>query len=340
MAEIGALLSQDELLHVISEPDQPIFVHGSWDAEHIEGAGYALRLADRWLVVPKARIDGTRHHEVVDGGASRLEFTLAPGETAVVATEERWALTPEYTAQIGPKFRLAARGLLLVHGMVAHPCFGRRLVDGAWVPEEDRRLQLIVVNLGSKPIELQHQKTIAYAQFFRVAPSPTNIDLSGFDWLEENFFAGTAAPLGAIAYKTDLADVSEQMGERDAGLESRLSTIEGDVADHVASLERQMDRIQNTTMNVVVFGVFLIASVLFGLVVEGLSSVVLRLPALDQLEPYQGWTLGITVLLYVGAVVLIALVFLGRLSKGLKSRSGRARTTKAEEGAKAQGAQE
>jgi deoxycytidine triphosphate deaminase len=271
----GTLLSGPRLLAALRQPDH-IFRDGSWDESLIKGAGYELRLAKDYLVVP-ARDREAGFETVRPGEAARDEFVLEPGDSALVSTQEKFCMGFDVSALLGPKFSWSAKGLLVLHGMVAHPGYGRAPDEsGAWVPKDDERLYLIVANIGPGPIHMRAGDRIAYIQFFSVEPAerPRAIDNVGFDFLNDRLFSRQASAPG-LAYFKMFRDLKVAF---DADQVARTTELAGLRAE-VAAAQQSVDRVRSSTEYVVVFGVFLVAATLFGVTLDALVHAVGELPS-------------------------------------------------------------
>jgi deoxycytidine triphosphate deaminase len=165
----GRILTGQELIRALSEGSE-IFRDGSWSPRQIRGAGYDLRLAADMMVIPKA--PESSEYRTVDRGDTIVEqFTLAPGDTALVSTVEKFSMEPWIAAQVSAKFGLAARGLLLLSGTAIHPGYGRtkpRSEGAPWEPRDDERLYLVMANVGPDEVNLRCGDTIAHLQFFEL----------------------------------------------------------------------------------------------------------------------------------------------------------------------------
>src|SRR5262245_5668743 len=182
----GELLAGDQLLDALRSSNG-IFREGSWDPNRVSGAGYELRMAGDLLVYPAT--PGDSEFAVIEEGTTEVpSITINPGDSALLSTVERFTNSFDITGVIGPKFRWAARGLLLLHGMIVHPGYGRQVdKDGNWSTKQNERLYLIVVNAGPRSIEIKRDEPIAYAQFFKIDPplKPSPVSNIGFDWVKE-----------------------------------------------------------------------------------------------------------------------------------------------------------
>ncbi len=274
----GGLLSGARLLRMLETEDK-IFRSGSWDSAQIKGAGYELRLANDFLVHPDKPGSSTFKTFRPTGGDARTTtgFTLAPGDSAMISTEERFSLDFDISAMIGPKFRWSAKGLLVLHGSVAHPGYGREMKKGGWRVRDDERLYFVVANIGPGPILLKPGDPIAYIQFFEVEyvhPQKT-IDNGGFDELITSLFEPDPSNRdGGLSYfknvrdlQTDVTALREEVKESRAQVDGRLDV-----------LGALVERTRSSAETVVVFGVFLVAVTILGVVLNSVVSAVNAIP--------------------------------------------------------------
>ncbi|GLZ37515.1 hypothetical protein Acsp05_11400 [Actinokineospora sp. NBRC 105648] len=296
-----------------------IFRAGTWDPGQIHGAGYQVRLADNRLAFPGG--SGSGKHVVIGEDGHRSGFALEPGGTALVSTQERFSLDFTISALIGPRFRSAIKGLLVLHGMVAHPGFGRRLnEDGEWVPKEDERLCLVIINVGSEPEYLRAGDPIAYLQFFEVdpVPDPVPIKNAGFDDLYARLFESDSAG-GGLGYFKIIYDVQRKVD--DARLLAEKQAEEYEKREKVLQVKvdaavAAVDRVRNSTDNVVVFGVFLVAVTLLGVVLTTLVGVVQKI---GDFELWKVITVAALSLVFTGTAVAGVWLVAKSARKGLES---------------------
>ncbi|GGK97258.1 dCTP deaminase domain-containing protein [Streptomyces flaveus] len=284
----GCLLSQQDLLTELQGSER-IFRSTSWKPEQLLGAGYSVRLGDDLLVIPDN--PGESKYTAIKGNNVMPEFTLAPGDTALISTIEKFSLDFDVTATIGDRFGLAAKGLLILHGSTVHPGYGREIdpENGSWRLKADERLYFIVANVGPKNITMRKGDSIAYLQFFDIERAPeTPVANVGFDHLSTLFGAGQHTEDGGLSYFRNVKDLrAEVESERqriDSGLADMGRTVEANHAEMrslVTDAQTAVDRVTNTSNMIVVFGVFLIATTLLGVVLVMLGDLVDKLSDMD-----------------------------------------------------------
>ncbi len=270
------LLSGSELLQALKEPDR-IFREGSWDPGRVRGAGYSVRLACDLLVVPEA--PGESRYRAIRAQDTRKSIRLAPGDSALISTVEKFSFDFNISATIVEKFTLAAQGLLMLHGGVVHPGYGREKdpQSASWIPKADERLYFIVANVGPEEIYLRERDEIAYLQFFEVLPTEERQEVKnlGFGHLSRLFNADHNTEDGGMSYFRGVRDLR-------ADVERDLKEIRGDIGKlgtDVKAAETAVDRVTNASNTIVVFGVFLVGVTLLGVVLTTLLSQIENLPS-------------------------------------------------------------
>lgn len=213
-----------------------IFVGGTFSKECLRSAAYDLRIRPK-----KLDTIGELHD---------TRLTLETGQHAVLQSYERIAMPWDLAGNLGAKYRMAMQGLFVVPGLFVDPGFG-------WVWDEDderlkpagRRLRFVVTNMGRKSITLQlgtgtqddRPDHVLSIQFIELEPAKKQLPVSD-------------VPVDAqsVAFFEDVTEMQREFRAVAA------------TANETAS----------STWHVVVFGVFLLATALFGaLLVEFLTLV-------------------------------------------------------------------
>jgi deoxycytidine triphosphate deaminase len=272
------------------EDGDRIFRESTWSREHVRGAGYDLRLAGNLLVVPTR--PGLSSYRAVDEESPEIyEIRLAPGDSALISTMERFSFDFDVAGIIGPRFGLASKGLLMLQGSTVHPGYGReQLVPGGdWVPKEDERLYFVVVNVGPDEIIMQPGESIAHMQLFSVEPAEIKsaVPNVGWDRLKARLLRpGSDNADGGLTYFRIVKDLQQEVRDAYADLTRGWEDLRREVADDVKDLGRQVteaqtavDRANNASNMVVVFGVFLVSTTVLGFALTALVDLIERFPA-------------------------------------------------------------
>ncbi|WP_147251998.1 hypothetical protein [Blastococcus sp. TF02-09] len=296
------LLAGERLKTALTDPGERIFRLGSWSHENVRGAGYDLRIATDLMVVP-----APGGHVVYERGVHRhTEVILAPGETALFSTMERVSLDWDIAGNLGAKFSLLARGLMILTGLAVDPGYGReRLPNGVWAPADDTRLNFLVANVGSDSVSLRPgTDSIAVLQLFEVANAERReVSSEGFDALKDRLFTDTGGGTG-LAYFQSVLSVRTKL----AGLEQR-----------VAAVNETVSRVQNASNALVSFGVYLVSSTILAAISAFLIETVPG--ALDSSSSVESWIVWMiigVVCLSMVAVSIAALVAVFKAVGGSK----------------------
>jgi len=300
----GGLLAGPALTEALGTPNR-IFRDGSWALSQVKGAGYELRLADDLLVIP-SQPGGDTYRTVRSGEPGIGEFTLNPGDSALVSTQEKFCLDFDISVLIGPKFRWSARGLLVLHGMVAHPGYGRiKTPSGEWIPKDDERLYVVLANVGPSPIYMRKGDPVAYVQFFEVQRPKElrQIDNFGFDYLRETLFGLQDPQSPGLAYFRNIRDLKKSVSALEASVDQEVKLVNS----RIEGMQIAIDRVRNVTDNVVVFGVFLVGATILGIVLTTLIELIRDTPS-HLGWPREALIVGLSVVYALAAVAGVALV--------------------------------
>jgi deoxycytidine triphosphate deaminase len=278
-SEPGRLLSGAALRDALDAGK--VFRPGSFVQANIRASGYDLRLAGSPLVRPGR--PGSADYVAYEAEPSG-NFILAPGDSALIATTEVFALDFGISSMIGQKFGWAAQGIIMLQGAVAHPGYGlSRDADGNWAPG-DVRLYFVIVNVGPDQVALRPGDSIAYLQFFSVErdDEPVEVPSDGYAHLRRTLFSGDS-PGGAkglsyfrgiTARQDEMTAAITRVAEDEAALQTR---VEAQLADFRAELDKAntgVDRVSNASNMVVVFGVFLVTATLLGVALTVLTGLI------------------------------------------------------------------
>jgi len=200
----------------------------------------------------------------------------------------------------------------MLQGSNVHPGYGReQLAPGAdWVPKKDERLYFIVVNVGPEDITLRPGDPIAHMQLFLVQPVKTKSAVPNLGW--DRLKARLLRPQsdgadGGLSYFRIVKDLQQEVRERGADLagqwaslrqqtEADIKDLRRQVADDGKELERRVtadikelqsqvteartavDRANNASNMVVVFGVFLVSATVLGFALTTLVGLIEKIP--------------------------------------------------------------
>lgn len=156
-------------------------------------AAYDVEVARNGLITPDGREVPPATRAESHAGRAGEELTLESGDTAVFSTSEHFCMPDSVAGNVSIKNRYAARGLMLLSGMLIDPGFGAT-PTGKDVETGDtadyvcgRPLHLHVVNLGSNLITIRPgEDRIASVQFLPVcAPSQWDQQIVASGWKDQ-----------------------------------------------------------------------------------------------------------------------------------------------------------
>ena len=201
-----------------------IFSGGSWNRESFQEATYDLRVDTK----PVLRVAGKLYEGNVKYESNFI--TIRPGEMALLPTMEAFRMPKDLVGDIKIKFSHTRKGLTPLFGPKIDPGFGRQYPD--------ERLYLMVSNLGVEPIRLKRGDRVFTVQFHKL--------------YRELLKLPQKEQIGPIVAKE-----AHRMGdETSLGF---VSIIEKNVE---AKLGARLDRAEHGTVQVVMFGILLVASAL------------------------------------------------------------------------------
>lgn len=261
----GVLLSSDGIKARLASGE--IFLPGSWSPENLRGAAYDLRMADDLMVVPDPPISpgGRRYRR----GERRIsEVILNPGDVAFVSTIEKFCLPWNIAGNLGPKFSLTAKGVLILTGLCVDPGYGLVLRDLAgiseWVPKQDQRIHLLLANVGPRPVVLVPGKQrVAAVQFFTVSEPDSKLETHslGYQGVEEEFFDAQGNDAGLVFFR-DMADVRNEVKA---------------FRQQIEQFDFRLAAVESSSGQIVVFGIYVLSATLLGASFAAILSVISNL---------------------------------------------------------------
>lgn len=220
------------------------------------------------------------------GEVSSSTLKLKKGERAVVETHEELAMPWSLAGNIGVKAQWSLKGLFVTQGLFVDPGFGWRGQGLACRPR-GARLKLMLTNMGDVPIWIKlgsQGEPVIGIQFLPVAEPKQR------DAIPER----SVSPQG-LAIFSDMSRIEQEM----------------------RSVRETSERVDRSTSQVVIFGVFLVTATLLGALIAfilALASsghdaehVVNALNRLDATRPWTGVVLLAVILVMVRSILVISL---------------------------------
>lgn len=285
----GGALASSELFKRLDHGE--IFRPGTWLRENVRAAGYDLRIADDFLIVPD--IDNPRGRRYNRGKKRTEPIILRPGDVAFASTMERICVPWDLTGNIGIKFGYARKGILVLTGLLVDPGFGMREIGELWLPKEDERLHFLLANVGPTDVVFEPGKAkIASIQFFKVYGHTQRNEVPSTVDMQNEFFDTNEPPKLGLSFFRDMSDMKSE----------------------VRDFRTRVDVVERGTTQVVMFGNYLLGvtflvgllTALLGLVSsDGLRS---KFQAIVDALP-QTWPASISLMGLCAAVLLLPYSF-------------------------------
>jgi deoxycytidine triphosphate deaminase len=185
----GGVLSAKKIQELVDA--EQLMVGDTFHSIGLRPAAYDVRVAAGGLIAPDATeippMTAGREHD------PSHEVTLKAGDTAVFSTAEYFHMPSHIAGNMSIKNRYAARGLMLLSGMLIDPGFGscQRQETGDDGSSTNKQyglpLHLHVVNLGVDPITIRPgEDRIASVQFLQVdTPDRWTAQISAPQWKDQ-----------------------------------------------------------------------------------------------------------------------------------------------------------
>ena len=292
------ILGRNEIHNRLTKGE--IFRKGTWKSGCVKEASYALRVADDGLM-----LDGTRYRPGKE--SIKNDIAIQPGKIAILSTMERMNMPGNLLGKIGIRFDYACQGLTGLMGIQVDPFYG-------W-GHDDERLYIRVANLGNYAITIP-----LYAEAFTFelhsvsghVPVPKKprdqMWLRILSTLSEQRDASWSY-VTQVQFDSDeaLSEMRGQLLEHRNNVDDKLFT-ETTALKHTLSSETES--LRQHLQPVVMFGIFLIAVTILGVVL----AVVLNVSNAESVDvPRWVITLGWIILLLTLSFACITTAFMGKV---------------------------
>ncbi len=221
-----------------------IFKNDSYDEKSFQEASYDLRVATDTYIRT-----GGKFYSPERNPFEEPVIVIKPGELAILPTVESFNMPGDLVGNLKIKFSHSRKGLTPLFGPKVDPYFGKG--------HKDERLFLSVYNIGPKPIKIKREERVFNIQFHTLVgkkPDFHKKDAIGPQIEAENYGLGSEPYLGFVN-----------------GIREQVTN----------DLNDRLSRVEHGTSQVVLFGIFLIASALLA----GAFTVLFSLTS--QLNPDQ-----------------------------------------------------
>ena len=280
-----------------------VFRKDTWDPGCVKEASYALRVADDGLM-----LDGKRYKPGIE--SIKSDIVIQPGKIAILSTMERINMPSNLLGKIGIRFDYACQGLTGLMGIQVDPFYG-------W-GHDDERLYIRVANLGNNAITIPlYAEAFTFELHFVNGYVPVPKKPRDLMWLriQDTLSEQRDASWSYVTQvQSDsdkaLSEVRSQLSEHRDSLDERLSSEATSLKD---SLSSETESIRQHLQPVVMFGIFLVAVTILGVVL----SIVLNVSRAESVDiPTWVVTAGWILLLLTLSVACITTTLMGRVMIG------------------------
>ena len=213
-----------------------IFKAGTWKCKHLKQASYALRVAPDGLM-----LEGTQYRPEED--YYQGDIVIGSGKIAILSTMEKMNMPSDLLGKIGIRFKYACQGLTGLMGIQVDPFYGRGH------PKE--RLYIRVANLGNDDIVIP---ICAEVFTFELHVIYGNVSVP----------SECREPMWHRIQNT-LANQANKSW-------SNVTQVQENVADVENRLENSIKAIKDYLQPLVIFGIFLVAVTILGVVLTVIVS--------------------------------------------------------------------
>ena len=233
------ILGSKEILQRLNNGE--VFRKDTWVEKSIKEASYALRVACDGLM-----LGGKHYRPEKDRVEGPIE--IEPGKIAILSTLEQLNMPDDLVGKIGIRFDYASIGLAGLMGIQVDPLFGRDY--------DKERLYIRVANLGNVKISIPLCDEVFTLELHQVTGGVQQASRARVPiWhrIQENL-AGQPDP--SWSYVTR---VQSELSEKAANLDERLESETKNIRDYLQP--------------VVMFGIFLLAVTILGVVLAVILNV-------------------------------------------------------------------
>lgn len=215
--------------------DEEIFRKNTWLDSSIKEASYALRVANDGMVV------GGKIYEPGCGNYPNSFIEIEPGSIAILSTIEQLCMPSDLVGKLGIRLDYASKGLTGLMGIQVDPYYGQN--------HDNERLYIKVANFGNDTVRISPEDPVFNIEFSTVVGADNSEKTSTWKRIKDS-----------LANQEHIDWTYMTRVQTDAqGIESRVS--------------RDIDSIREGPQSVVMFGVFLVAITILGVMMTLILSV-------------------------------------------------------------------
>ena len=321
---MGNLIERHELLKRLQEGE--IFREGSWEKNKLRYVGYDLRIADDFLILPNGEEDTGSNNDVYkyNKGQKRDQIIyLKPGQTIFVSTKERICMPWDVYGNIGTKFRLVSKGILLFTGLMLEPGFGMEKINNKWQPVNDERIHFFLSNVGEKEFEIIPNETVVAAvQFFKINEIPESERnevkvLYGNSFIK-NMFKKPDFNSGVVFFKKTNDKISET-NKKIEDTNSKINVLE----QNINRLSTILTKVESGSNLILMFGIYLISVTIFGVAFASILSFIQKIEPDNILNNPYNTVMGGLSMIFLGAIVITMFIITIKIVKLHKDERNR-----------------
>ena len=245
-----SILGSEEIRRRLDE----IFTEGTGDYDCIQEASYELRIAPDLLRI------GGKFYKRGECFPGRI-LEVQQGEMALFSTVETFNMPNDLAGKLGIKFKFIRKGLTPLFGFQVDPFYGRGI--------DRERLYLTVYNSGLKPIKLKIGEMVFIIEFHKVDGAVRNLQQSRTsmaDKIEEE--------AEELKDSTQLGFIYTTEDKIHSDIDTKLDAIRSDFGKESQEFKIRLLGMERGTQQVVMFGIFLIASALLAGSITALFAMV------------------------------------------------------------------
>jgi deoxycytidine triphosphate deaminase len=226
-----------------------IFVGHSWKKDQLRPAGYDLRISPKILALNNRVFDD-------DEDVGDL-LKLHPGDAAYVQTVEIFCMPWDLVANLGLRFGYARQGLSVLTGLLVDPGFGQESNGDDW-RSVGAPLQFFLVNVGAEDIQIKvgprGDGVLSLQLLETTSPSEK----------KETIPQARVEPSAALWAFQGSEQFQRDLKQQKVATEQQFR----DMKEEIKELRAKVETTESATSNIVVFGVFLLAITLAGVIIS------------------------------------------------------------------------
>ncbi len=245
--------------------NEEIFRPYTWVPESIKEASYALRVANDGMVV------GGKIYEPDSSDYTSTFIEIEPGTIAILSTIERLCMPGNLVGKLGIRLDYASKGLTGLMGIQVDPYYGRN--------HDSERLYIKVANFGNETVKFSPGEAVFNIEFSEVK--------------------GASA-----SYKTSTWErIKKSLANQKHIDWTYMIQVKADAQEIKSQVFRDVDGVRQGYQSVVMFGVFLVAITILGVML----TLILNVREAPNWVTNTGW-IAMMVLFFVAVIAIVGFV--------------------------------